>query len=115
MPSRVGSALPYLTYTEQSSYLKLPMKFVSASYSMTIDDSFVMQTNGTVATTITLPAASACPQQMFIIKAPSSFASGITMTINTAGGNIDGAASVSVGTALAVTRVVSDGTNYWII
>lgn len=64
--------------------------------------------------TITLPAATDVTADIiYTVKRISGGAN--TLTVTTGGGNIDGAASHSIGTQYASYSYISDGSNYWII
>lgn len=73
---------------------------------------FADTTSGNV--TVTLPdAAETTADTIFTVKRISAGAN--TLTVNTGGGNIDGAASQTINTQYASYSYVSDGTNWWII
>ena len=73
---------------------------------------FVDTTAGAV--TITLPdAAEVTPDTPFTVKRTTAGANGLT--VQTGGGNIDGAATKSMPTQYDKFTFVSDGTNYWIV
>jgi hypothetical protein len=73
---------------------------------------FADTTSGNV--TITLPdAAEVTPDTPFVVKRVSAGAN--SLTVQTGGGNIDGAATKSMATQYDTFTFVSDGTNYWIV
>lgn len=77
------------------------------------DDERLIGVTPTTGVTLTLPTASSIPiGDTITIKAQTADTS---MTINTAGGNIDGAASQSINSPYGHITVYSDGTNYFII
>jgi hypothetical protein len=117
MPTRSDSIIPFTTKVDYAMGLKLPMKNVgAANYTATIDDCVIYNVNASAASrTVTLPAASSCyPGQIFIVKA-GTVGSGNSVTVNTAGGTIDGSASATISSTNGVLRVISDGTNYYTI
>ena len=80
---------------------------VSASYTVTEDDhTIIVDTSGI---TVTLPDAVDVPGREYRIKN----AGGADITIDSAGGTIDGSVSVTVAD-LASFLVKSDGTNWWV-
>ena len=92
--------LPFTQYTTSSGTLTLS----SGSY-YTVEC--------TVACTVTLPAANASNMtgRVYNIKNTGSTTA---VTVNTAGGNIDGASTYTIGSQYQVLTVQSNGTN-WII
>ena len=73
---------------------------------------FADTTSGNV--TITLPnAAEVTADTIYTVKRISAGAN--TLTVATGGGNIDGAATHSIGTQYASYSYISDGSSYWII
>lgn len=75
------------------------------------DDTGLAICSGTTYTA-TLPAASGVPAGTLIhIKRTSSG----TITVGSAGGNIDGSSTFSLSVALSAISVVSDGTNWHIV
>lgn len=74
------------------------------------DYTIVKSTGGNL--TVTLPAATTCKGRIYVFKKVA----GGTVTINSSGGTIDGAANqtIATGTMRAYT-IQSDGTNWWII
>jgi hypothetical protein len=114
MPLRATATIPFTTRIDYAMGLKLPMVNVgAANYTATIDDCVIYNVNASAASrTVTLPAASSCyAGQVFIVKADGIGSNSVTVT--TAGGTIDGNASVTISSANGVVRVVSDGTNYY--
>ena len=69
-------------------------------------------TNGTI--TITLPSATTCSGRQYIIKKVDSSTNAVTVTPQT-GQTIDGQTSISITTQNDLRRIVSDGTNWYII
>lgn len=66
------------------------------------------------AVTVTLPdATTVAADTKFTVKRTTAGAN--ALTVNTDGGNIDGAATKSMPTQYDTFTFVSDGTNYWII
>ena len=73
---------------------------------------FVDTTAGAV--TVTLPnAAEVTADTIFTVKRTTG--GGNTLTVNSDGGNIDGAASQTINTQYASYSYVSDGSSWWII
>lgn len=73
---------------------------------------FVDTTSGNV--TVTLPdATTVTPDTRFTVKRTTAGVN--TLTVDTGGGNIDGAASKSMATQYDKYTFVSDGSNYWIV
>jgi len=93
---------------------------VSGDYVATIYDYYIGVNDTSLARTITLPDPSdllvrLSRNQSFIVKDESGAAGTNNITINTAGGLIDGAASASLSNNYAALTFKSDGTNYYII
>lgn len=63
--------------------------------------------------TVTLPDAADTVSIVYTVKRTTAGAN--TLTVATIAGNIDGAATKSMGTQYDVFSFTSDGTNYWII
>jgi len=117
MPLRITATIPFTTKVDYALGVKLPMKNVdAASYTATIDDCVIYNVDASKASrTVTLPKASDCyVGQIFIVKA-GAIGTDKSVTVTTAGGNIDGSANVTITSANGVVRVVSDGSNYYII
>jgi hypothetical protein len=85
----------------------------SANYSMGATDENIYATGGTSGITITLPAASSNSKRVFLVKKVDSGAG--VVTVATAGGNIDGAATVAIANQYSFLKVQSDGANYQVI
>jgi hypothetical protein len=84
---------------------------VTASTTLVVKQAGVVLANNTTTATITLPAAASSKGLTFTIKRLNTGA----VTVNTAGGNIDGAASQSLAAQYDWITVISDGTNWYII
>ena len=72
---------------------------------------FIDTTGGNV--TVNLPAAADGVSYLYIVKRKTAGAN--TLTVQAASGNIDNAASHTIGTQYASYTYISDGDNYWII
>ena len=72
---------------------------------------FIDTTGGNVA--VTLPDATDAGAVLFTVKRKTAGAN--TLVVTPVAGNIDGAASHSIGTQYAAYTYLSDGSNYWII
>lgn len=95
-------------------------KTVSADYSASIFDYYIGVDDTSSARTITLPDPSDALtrlslNQSFIVKDESLAAGTNSITINTVGGLIDGAASTVIDTNGGCLTFKSNGTNYFII
>jgi hypothetical protein len=95
-------------------------RVVAGDYVATIYDYYIGVSDTSVARTITLPDPSdllvrLSHNQAFIVKDESGAAGTNNITINTAGGLIDGAASAALTNNYASLTFKSDGTNYYII
>ena len=88
-------------------------KAISAAYTASKSDHCLLVSTASGGVTITLPAASAAPYKVFIIKKTTTDSN--TVTISTGGGTIDGSASVAFTTSRGMRTVVSDGSNYAIV
>ena len=84
-----------------------------ASYTATNDDWAILASANAGNITITLPDANIHAGRFFYIKKTDSSAN--TVTVNTAGGTIDGAGSVVISAQYGAVFVISDGTNYFTI
>lgn len=78
-----------------------------------VDGGVILVDTTAGAVTITLPAASKSKDYSFTVKRITATANGVTVTATS--GNIDGGASVTIGTQYKALTFKSDGTNYWII
>jgi hypothetical protein len=109
-----GASAPNSTLDVRGS-LQLPVVFTgAANYNVTATDYAVIANNGAAAITVTLPAAAAnLAGRTYAIKADVNNAGGVT--VNTAGGNIDGIATyVLVGANNSIV-VICDGTNWQVL
>jgi len=89
----------------------LPIRGVSSSTTLTENDYTVVKNTG-ANITITLPAANTCKGRVYVIKKAANG----TLTIDTAGGQIDGNANVAlINSARNSYTIQSDGSNWWII
>jgi hypothetical protein len=104
-------------YTDRSlvdrAYVdKRRVTLITGTYSVQLTDDILYATTG--GFTITLPNATTCLGSEFTIKRYDG--GGGSVTLDTAGGNIDGAASKTLGGGTYVSfTVVSNGTNYMIL
>lgn len=99
-----------------STSMWLPMNTVSvtAAYTMTGRDKIVLANATGGAFTVTLPDATLRKnQQPLIVKRTN--AGGNAVTVGSASGTIDGAATQSLAAQYATLSVVSDGTNWHLI
>ena len=81
-----------------------------------LDTDCIVSVTMSAATTVTLPnAANLTAGKKFIIKDAGGNASVNDLIIDTAGGNIDGNASVTLDVNYSALTVYTDGTNYFII
>lgn len=85
------------------------VKTVSTTYSVLVTDYLVLA--GTTSYTVTLPSAVGLKGKQFVVK---NTGSATTITLASAGGTIDGSATVSAAAGVAYT-VESDGTNWFLI
>jgi hypothetical protein len=88
-------------------------KSISAAYSVGKSDHCLLVTTTSGGVTVTLPAASAVPFKIFIVKKVTTDANAVT--IATAGGTIDGGATLAFTTSRGMRMVISDGSNYAVI
>ena len=95
-----------------ASGLLYPIKTVTGAYSATLLDYTILGDTGSGNVTVTLPAASAGSRKIYNIKKVDS---SNTLTIATAGGNIDGVASKSLTTLNESLSFHSNGTDWFII
>lgn len=97
-----------------SLWLPMSTASVTTAYSVPGKVAVVLADATGGAFTVTLPAASLRKNQMpIIVKRLNSGANAVTVA--SAGGTIDGAASQPLGSQYAVLRFVSDGTNWYTI
>lgn len=75
-------------------------------------DGFVLADTTAGNVTITLPDATTVMGYEYAVKRATAGAN--TLTIDTVGGNIDGAASTAIAAQYDYLRFKSDGTDYWI-
>lgn len=75
------------------------------------DGFFLVDTTGGNVT-VTLPDPSTVVGREFMVKRKD--ASGNTLTVDTASGNIDGVSSKTIASQYDVLRLKSDGTDYWL-
>lgn len=88
----------------------------NSDYTVLVSDCVIyLNANLTVTRTWTLPDATTRGGQVFIIKANGSLTPTVKLTIATAGGNIDGAATYDMVSPYESITVFSDGTDYGII
>lgn len=88
----------------------------AVSYNVLYSDYYVGVTDTSAPRTITLPdPATISIDQSFIIKDQSGGAAANNITINTAAGTIDGAASKLINTNYGSYSVKSNGTNYFVM
>ncbi|MBU0495305.1 MAG: beta-propeller fold lactonase family protein [Chloroflexi bacterium] len=92
-----------------SLFAHVSVTTVTGDTSLAVTQSGVVLVNN--AATITLPAAASAKGVTFTIKRLTAGA----VTVNTAGGNIDGLASQSLAAQYDLITVVSDGANWFII
>jgi hypothetical protein len=92
-------------------FAHVQMTTVTGSTTLAAAQSGVVLVNNAAAATITLPAATSAKGVTFTVKRLTANA----VTVNTAGGTIDGAASQSLAAQYSFITVVSDGTNWYII
>jgi hypothetical protein len=86
---------------------------ISANYTAGLSDHVILVTTTSGGVTVTLPAAADSAYKRFVIKKITNDTNNVT--INTASGNIDNAASVVFSTAYGVRDIVSDGSAYWVV
>ncbi len=87
---------------------------VSANTTLGIDHHVVLVNASGGARTITLPNATTCAGRQYIIKKVDSSTNAVTITPQT-GQTIDGQASISITTQYDYKKVVSNGTNWFLI
>lgn len=88
----------------------------TVSSDITIDSTYstVLVDTTSAAVTVTLPAASTCTGRVYIIKRISAGSNNVTVDGN-ASETIDGATTVTLSSQWAVTRIQSNGTNWFVI
>lgn len=86
---------------------------VTASRVVTLADYHLFCNASAGAIVLTLPAASTCQGQEFVVKKIDSSANPVTLT--TATNNIDGTATKVLSTQYSSYTVVSDGTTWWVV
>ena len=84
---------------------------VSAAYTAGTNDHIIKCTSGPY--TVTIPSASSMNGKRIVVKRADGGAS--TLTIQSASGNIDGAASTSLTTAWQSRELFSDGTQWLLV
>jgi hypothetical protein len=84
-----------------------------AAYTAQVSDFLIAYTSLTAGRTVTLPAAAAVAGRYYIVKDESGSAGGSNITVQSASGNIDGAASKTISSAYGVLRVYSNGTAFF--
>lgn len=82
----------------------------TGDYTVTEGDSLIMWV-GTANGTVTLPDAKETKGKRFTVKNLTGYA----LTVATAAGTIDGAATQVINVQYTSLCFVSDGTNYWIV
>lgn len=87
---------------------------VTTTYSILSSDYVIFADPSGGAFTITLPNAATQAGMIFRVKDSSGTASTNNLTIDTAGGNIDGSATFVISTNYAAAEFCSDGTNWFI-
>ena len=87
---------------------------VNSDITLGIDHHIVLVDASSGNKTITLPDASTCSGRQYIIKKIDSSSNSVVITPQ-AGQTIDGQTSVSINTQYAIVRVVSNGSNWFII
>jgi hypothetical protein len=85
----------------------------SASYTALTSDEVILVTSGASAKTVTLVTAVGNAGRTYVVKKVDSGAGAVT--VQAASGNIDSSATYSLATQNKYVRVVSDGTNYFVI
>jgi len=87
---------------------------VNSNITLGIDHHIILVDASSGNKTITLPDASTCSGRQYIIKKIDSSSNSVVITPQ-AGQTIDGQTSISINTQYAIVRVVSDGSNWFII
>lgn len=88
-------------------------KAIGSAYSASQSDHCLLVSTATAGVTVTLPAASAAPYKLFVIKKTTTDANAVT--IATGGGTVDGSATLAFTTSRGMRAVVSDGSNYHVV
>lgn len=87
----------------------------TGAYTATTTDSVILCNTSGGAFAITLPNATTCKGKTYTIKDSANSAAANNITVNTNGGNIDGAATQIINTNYGIVTVISDGTNWFTI
>jgi len=85
----------------------------TAAYTLTATDSVILADATSAAFTVTLPSAAGIAGRQYTIKKVDSSANAVT--IASAAGNIDGAATKILSAQWQAVRVVSDGGNWFVV
>jgi hypothetical protein len=91
-----------------------PITAVTASYTMTLNDSIVLVNATAGAITITLPLANECTQKRISIKKTDASANVVTIDGNGAE-TIDGTATKTLATQYKSYELVASGGAWWIV
>lgn len=87
----------------------LAVKTVTENTVLTTDDYLVLADASSGQITVTLPGATTCPNKRFKVKRISA---SNNVIVASAGGTIDGAASLTISAQWIMRSVVSDGVNW---
>jgi len=85
----------------------------TTAYTLTATDSVILADATAAAFTVTLPSAVGIAGRQYTIKKVDSSANAVT--IASAAGNIDGAATKTLSAQWQAARVVSDGANWFVV
>ncbi len=99
-------------FTAVVSVLPATMRTAAVTGAITTSDGTVLGDATSAPITLTLPTAVGCPGRAYEVKSIGSVANALTLA--SAGGTIDGAATYVLAHLEAVT-VRSDGTNWWLV
>ncbi|HSZ58685.1 MAG TPA: glycosyl hydrolase family 28-related protein [Tepidisphaeraceae bacterium] len=111
--SENNALVPIALPASPSVSILSPVASKTANYTASAADETILANASTAAFTVTLPAASGNTGREYAVKKTDSSANHVTVA--TAGGNIDGAATYSLNAQYNVVEVVSDGSNWQII
>jgi hypothetical protein len=110
----IGTTSPNSTLDVRGSFSANYRAFTANTTAAATDQTLVF--TGTTATTVTLPTAATCAGRIYWIKNASTTAPVPALTIATTGGQtIDGNANWLMDEPYEIVRVVSDGSNWYVL
>ena len=108
----IGTITPNSTFQVAGS-IATALATKTATYTLAATDSVILADATAAVFTVTLPSAAGVTGRQYTIKKVDSSANAVT--IASAAGNIDGAATKSLTAQWQAVRVVSDGINWYVI